>query len=179
MAMISKGYTLWLMPKGEIYNRFADLIKRLGEQYDDPIFEPHVTLLGEILKSEEETIKLTQELVAGQKPFPITLRQIDYQEHHFRTLFVKAEVTESLQDLHNRAKEIFEMDIPPYMPHLSILYGNYQVGLKKKIISEIGKDQTATFDVSSVHLMKGGKIEGWQIIKDFPFPLLSSDPGSE
>lgn len=168
--MISKGYTLWLMPKGEHYNRFADLIKRLAHQHGGPVFEPHVTLLGDVELSELETIERTQQLAQGQKPFPITLRQIDYQDYHFRALFVRAEITKSLLSLHNRAKEIFGMqDIPPYMPHLSLLYGNYPNELKEKIISEIGREQTAQFEVSIVYLIKGGEVKDWQIIKEFPF----------
>ena len=167
--MISKGYTLWLMPKDKIYTKFAQLIKKLGAEYRGPIFEPHVTLLGDIELSESEMIKRTKQLVQGQKTFPVILRQIDYQDFYFRTLFVKAEITKPLQDLHNLAKQIFEKNIPPYMPHLSLLYGNYPVDLKEKIIKEIGKDQTAQFEISSVHLVRGGEVEDWKIIKEFTF----------
>lgn len=168
--MISKGYNLWLMPKGEVYKKFADLIKKLGGEYGGPMFEPHVTLLGDIELPETEMIKRTEQLVKDQKPFPITLRQVDYQEYHFRALFVRAVITKPLLALHERAKKLFGMqDIPPYMPHLSLLYGNYPNGLKEKIISEIGRDQTAQFEVSSMHLIKGGEVEDWRIIKEFPF----------
>lgn len=168
--MISKGYTLWLMPRGEIYDKFAEIIRRLAKKYAAPIFQPHVTLLGDIELPEAEMIKRIEQLVQGQKPFSITLRQIDYQDFYFRTLFVRSEITESLVSLHEKAKKIFGMqDIPPYMPHLSILYGNYLVEVKEKIIQEIGTDQTAQFDVSSVHLVKGGEVEEWQIIKEFTF----------
>lgn len=121
--MVSEGYTLWLMPSGAEYNRFADLIKKLAQQYNAPVFQPHVTLLGEFPQPEKEAMRLTQELVIGQKPFPVKLRQIDYQEYHFRALFVKAVKTPDLVNLHERAKKLFGMEhIPPYMPHLSLLY---------------------------------------------------------
>lgn len=167
--MISKGYTLWLMPKDKIYKKFAKLIKKLGREYGGPIFEPHVTLLGDIELPEEEMVRKTDQLVHGQKPFPITLRQIDYQDFYFRTLFVRAEITEPLQALHNLAKKIFEKEIPPFMPHLSILYGNFPQAVKDEIINKIGKDQTVQFDVSSIHLIKGGEVEEWRIVKEFPF----------
>lgn len=73
-------------------------------------------------------------------------------------------------DLHNKAKEIFNMTkIPPYMPHLSLMYGNYPQALKDKIIQEIGKNQSTQFEVNSVHLVQGGEIKDWQIIKEFSF----------
>lgn len=169
MDFYSKGYALWLMPKGKIYTKFAQIIKKLGQEYGGPIFEPHVTLLGDIELPEEEMIKRTAQLVGGQKPFPITIKQVDYQDFYFRTLFVRADLTESLQALHNKARKIFKKDIPPYMPHLSLLYGNYPVDLKEKIITEIGRDQIAQFEVSGVFLKKAGEIKDWKVIKEFTF----------
>ncbi|MBI3103721.1 2'-5' RNA ligase family protein [Candidatus Daviesbacteria bacterium] len=158
------------MPKGKIYKKFAGLINRLAKQYNAPPFQPHVTLLGGIEQPEEKIIRKTAQLVSGQKPFPVTFRQIDYQDYHFRALFVKAEVTKPLLSLHERAKKIFGMqNIPFYMPHLSLLYGNYPNELKEKIILEIGRDQTTRFDISSVHLVRGGEVEDWKAIKEFTF----------
>lgn len=167
--MISKGFTLWLIPKGEIYKKFADLIKKLGGEYGGPLFKPHVTLLGDIKLSEVEMISKTEKLVKDQKPFPITLRQIDYQEYHFRALFVRAEITDQLLTLHNQAKEIFGIqNIPPYMPHLSLLYGNYPNELKERIISGIGREQPVQWEIDTVYLIKGGKVKEWKIVKEFP-----------
>ena len=167
--MVSEGYTLWLMPGGEEYKRFSNLIKKLAQEYDAPPFQPHVTLLGEFPQSEEEALRLTQTLVSGQKPFPITLRQIDYQEYHFRALFVKADKTDPLVNLHERAKKLFGMEhIPPYMPHLSLLYGNFPVELKEKIIQEISRNQEATFEARSVYFIKGGEVREWKTVKEFP-----------
>lgn len=158
------------MPKEEIDNRFAGLIKKLAKDYGGPVFEPHVTLLGEIEQPEGEVMSKTEKLVSGQKPFPITLRQIGYQDYHFRALFVKAEITSPLLSLHERAKKIFGMqNIPPYMPHLSLLYGNYPAEVKEKIIAEIGREQSAQFEIKSVYLIKGGEVEDWEIIKEFTF----------
>lgn len=170
MSFYSKGYTLWLMPKGQLYEKLKALIKKLANENNGPAFEPHVTLLGGIELSEEEVIKRTTQLVKDQKPFYVTLKQIEYEDFYFRTLFVKAEITEFSQSLHNRAKQIFEKDIPPYMPHLSLLYGNYPVDLKERIITEIDREQRAQFEVSSIFLNKEfGEIKDWKVIKEFPF----------
>lgn len=169
MKFYSKGYTLWLMPKGKIYTKFVQLIKKLGTEYGGPVFEPHVTLLGDIELTEPVMIKRTQQLAKDQKPFMVVLEKIDYEDFFFRTLIVKAKVTEPLQKLHDLAKKIFEMDIPPFMPHMSILYGKYPVAVKEKIIAQIGREQHAQFEIKSVYLIKGGEVKSWKIIKEFPF----------
>ncbi|MDD5415895.1 MAG: 2'-5' RNA ligase family protein [Candidatus Daviesbacteria bacterium] len=167
-----KGYTLWLVPTGEAFEKFNNLIQRLSKQYYAPVFRPHVTLLGEFLQTEEECIEKTKELVKGQKSFTLELGQIYYEDFFFRTLFVKAKITEELQALHDRAKQIFNMtNIPQYMAHLSLLYGTFPVELKEKIIKEIGRDQSAQWEVNKVTLIKGGEVDDWQIVGEFPFKI--------
>lgn len=169
--MKAKGYSLWLMPTGEAYDKFSNLIKRLAKEYNASVFEPHVTLIGEITGSESDILSKVRQLVLAQKSFPITLRTIDYQDFYFRTLFVKAEKTKSLQALYDLACEIFEIkNVSFYMPHLSILYGNFAQKVKEKIIEAIGRDQTTEFTVSSLNVFKtGGEVEFWHKIGEFSF----------
>lgn len=168
--MKSLGHTLWLLPTGTAYDKFENLIKKLAGEYNAPVFQPHITLLGEFMQPQQECIEKTKQLVAGQKPFVVDLQEIGFQDFYFRTLFVYAQKTEPLQNLHNRAKEIFGMpNIPPYMPHLSLLYGIFPQTVKDKIIQEIGKSQFAQFEIKSVFLVNGGEIKNWQIVEEFPF----------
>ncbi len=168
--MKAKGYSLWLMPTGEAYDKLSGLIKRLANEYNAPFFEPHVTLLGEAMQSNEDVLKKAEKLVSGQRPFPITLSTVEYQDFYFRTLFVRAEKTDQLQALHDYAKEVFEMqDIPDYMPHLSLMYGNFPQAVKDKIIETIGRDQAMVFTISAIHLLKtNGEVSAWHKVKEFP-----------
>ncbi|MBU1000721.1 2'-5' RNA ligase family protein [Patescibacteria group bacterium] len=172
--MKSKGYTLWLRPTGEANNKFASIIKKWAKEYRISMFQPHVTLLGELMCSEEnlekDLIEKIKELVSNQKPFKIELEELDYEDHFFRTLFVRAKKTEALLELNAQAKEIFKKkNTPPYMPHLSILYGTFTKALKEELVKEIGKNQSMKFEVSSIHLIKGGRVKDWKIIGEFPF----------
>lgn len=171
--MKAKGYSLWLMPTGKAYDKLSGLIKRLAKEYNAPLFEPHITLLGETMQSEDDVlkrVKRAEQLASGQNPFPITLNSIDYQDFYFRALFVRAEKTDPLQALHDRAKEVFEMqDIPDYMPHLSLMYGNFPQAIKEQIIKDIGRDQATEFTVNSVQIFKtDGEVNAWYRIKELP-----------
>jgi 2'-5' RNA ligase len=170
--MISKGYSLWLMPRGTASRKFKGLVKKLADENNAPIFQPHVTLLGDFMYSEEESIKKTKQLVLGQSPFTIEMEKIDFEDYFFRTLFVRAKKTEKLMALNNRAREVFKVqDQLPFMPHLSLLYGIFPLEKKEQIIKEVGRDQSVIFEVNSVILMKGGEIKDWRIIGEFPFLL--------
>lgn len=169
--MKATGHALWLIPTGEANHKFSNLIRRLSQEYSAPIFQPHVTLVGEAFQSEKELVKKGEQLASGQKPFPITLRAIDYQDFYFRALYVKADKTEQLLAFYNHIIEIFEMqDIPEYMPHLSLLYGNFSQAIKERIIEKIGRDLTTEFTVSSVHLFNiNGEADTWYRVKEIPF----------
>lgn len=165
--MKSKGYTLWLVPTGEVFRKFSNIINKLAKDYDAPVFDPHVTLLGEIMQPEDECIVKTKQLVKNQKPFIVNLEAIGYQDYYWRTLFVYAKKTPNLQNLHERAKKIFDMEVPPYMPHLSLLYGMFPVETKREIIKEIGRQQKASWEVNKVTLVRGGEIKDWKIVAQF------------
>lgn len=171
--MRAKGYSLWLMPTGKVYDKRSNLIKRLAGEHNAPIFEPHVTLISEVMGSENDVLRKVEQLVLGRKSFPITLRTIDYQDFYFRTLFVKADKTEPLQKLHDQACEIFEMkNIPSYMPHLSLLYGNFSQAAKEQIIETIGKNLSARFIVDKIYLFKtDGEVKSWYKVKESLFKI--------
>lgn len=167
--MKGTGYSINILPSGEEYNRFESLILRLAEQYNTPVFAPHVTVLGQATEDEEEAIAGMKKLVANQGPFTVTLEKVDFQDHFFRALFVLAEKTEPLLSLHEKAKKIFGKAADPYMPHLSLLYGDFSSDLKKKIISEIGPLQKSTFEVKNLHLFcTEGEADEWYEVEEFP-----------
>lgn len=169
--MKGAGYSINILPSAEEFNRFVNLIKKLAEKYDAPIFDPHITILGQASDNESTAIKLTEELVTGISPFNITLNKIGYQDYYFRALYVLVEKTEPLLKLHEKAKQLFEkQDIPPYMPHLSLLYGDFPVAIKEKIMQEIGREQPSTFEVKSLYVFKTeGEANSWYSVKEIPF----------
>lgn len=169
--MKATGYSINILPSGNEYNKFNELIKKLAQEYKTLVFDPHITILGQASDNESTAIKLTEELVTGISPFSITLNKIGYQDYYFRALYVLVEKTEPLLKLHEKAKQLFgKQDIPPYIPHLSLLYGDFPVAIKEKIMQEIGREQLSTFEVKSLHVFKTeGEADSWYSVKEIPF----------
>lgn len=175
--MTGTGYSINILPAGEEYNRFETLIIELAEECGAPLFAPHVTVLGQASLDEDSALELMEKLVSNQQPFTLTLNKVDYRDYFFRALYVLAEKTEPLVELHEKAKQIFgKKNVAEYMPHLSLLYGDFKPELKKKIIKEIGKEQPAVFEVNSLHLFRTeGEADEWYPVAEFPFPTPTSE----
>ncbi len=90
-----------------------------------------------------------------------------------RTLYVLAQNPPELSQLYEQSLKVFGRQpspgAPPYMPHLSLMYGDYTVELKKQIISKIGR-QRAGFLAMGIHVIKStGDESTWAKVAFIPF----------
>lgn len=167
--MKTKGYSLWLIPAGNVYKKLFNIINYLVKRYNSPIFEPHVTLLGGISGPEEKVLKKTEKLAFLIKPFKVKLTKISSEQYYLRALFVKAKGTSELLRANEMARKIFRVKSEQkYMPHLSLMYGSFPKPNKQKMIKEINEDLALQFEFTSIHLFKTeGKVNKWHKIKEF------------
>lgn len=92
------GYSIWLMPEGEVFERYNDVIAKVAKENGTPKFEAHVTLLGGIPAEvgDEMVFKKSQELAEGLRPFRITLGGYGMGHVYVQALFLHAETTVAL-----------------------------------------------------------------------------------
>ncbi len=165
----STGYSIWLTPSGDIADELSKMIAQLSHQYATPVFPPHVTLIGNLVGGEKELSSQTQQLAAHIRAFEITLTTVDYLDEYFRCLFLRAAETPALVEANQKARALFhrEQDAK-FMPHLSLLYGNFDVATKKQIVASIGREFDKTFQVNSIHLHStNGEPKDWYRVQDF------------
>lgn len=157
------------MPPEKVYNKLAEIILKLSKNHNSPNFMPHVTLLGSIFSSEKKMFLKTSQLVTFLHPFEIELTKVDYLDEYFRCLFIRAVGTKELIHANLKAREIFNRQRDQkFMPHLSLMYGNFDTKLKEKIIAEIGREFNLKFKIKSIHLISDeGEPEEWFKIKEF------------
>ncbi|GHO41965.1 2'-5' RNA ligase family protein [Ktedonospora formicarum] len=168
--MSLQKYSLWLMPAGATAQKFSELITQLAQRYSSPQFPPHVTLIGSIEAQEDEIVPKAKELASLLHPYHLQLANVDYTDLYYRTLVVRIEASEEVMSAYQRAKSLFpNVTKPEYMPHLSLLYGDFSVETKKEIISMIGESFTDTFEATTLYLYRTqGPVSDWQRIGAFP-----------
>lgn len=164
----SEKYSLWLMPTGQVFEKLSNLVKRLAGKYESSVFEPHVTLIGGISSSKTEMILKTEKLSKAISPYTITLEEVSYSEHYFKALFVRVKNTSAVQETFVKAEQLFPVE-GPYMPHLSLTYGNFPPDIKQQMVIEVGDKFTDEFLVDTLYLYRtdNDKVEDWYRVKEF------------
>lgn len=165
-----KGYSLWLMPAGESYWTLATLINNLSRQFGTPLFEPHVTLLGQLEGDREDVLAKASLLATRLRSFTVRLKAPSFQADYFRSLFFKIERDESLLAARRAAERVFNLPSgeKSYWPHLSLLYGHLPPRTKEQILDRLPPPEKAAFEVRRLHvfLTEGGPQE-WFPIRGF------------
>ena len=168
-----REYSIWIIPPEPFNDRLTQVIARLSKQYSTLSFEPHVTLLGDLLLPEEDMVSKTSQLADLLRPFTLQLTTVSYLSEYFRCLFIKVEETEALMEANRKARTLFQREYDPrFMPHLSLLYGNFTPEKKEAIISEIGRSFQIPFEVRSLHVVLSSSNivpESWRKLAQFPF----------
>ncbi|MBI4019941.1 MAG: hypothetical protein HY367_01300 [Candidatus Aenigmarchaeota archaeon] len=169
--MGEQEYSLWLRPEGKAHERLSGLISDLAEQYNAPRFEPHVTLLGDIAGSYGDTRARAIPLAGMIRPYSIRLTEIGCGDTFFKCVFIRAEQARPVMEANAMARKAFNrVNDPPYMPHLSILYGSYRQETKEEIIRQIGGTFNMEFGVKSICLVSSSDstpIEEWRVMGEF------------
>jgi 2'-5' RNA ligase len=163
-------YHLWVKPHGAAYDVLSRTIHTLARQLDAPVFEPHVTVLGELEGTEEEHVMRGERLARQLAPFRIDLTGAQYGEEYFRSLYMLVEPAPPVMNAHAAAKRIFQRNPErPYMPHLSLLYGVCPPARRAEILSWLRPGVKTSFEPESIVLIRAGSTstKDWEEIGEF------------
>jgi len=167
-----KTYTLWLEPTGRAHELLATTIAHLSQEHGGPLFDPHVTLLGDIAGQEETILQQTEQFANALSPVDVIFTVPAFLDQYFQCVFLRIEETSTLLDAHTRARTVFHKEAaPPYMPHLSLLYGLYPKPLKEQIIGALSTSLSVQFTASVVTLFRveGNSPNDWHKVQTFDF----------
>ncbi len=159
-------YSLWLEPDGNIAYRLQERIQNLSKKYNTPMFEPHVTLLGNLRYGETELIQLTDTLATSLQPLELLLTRADSGDSFYQSIFVRVEKSKELGSARRLACRLFNMDESEvYMPHLSLMYGDMSRKDKERILNLMEREYQMRFTANFVRLVKTeGKPKDWKKI---------------
>jgi 2'-5' RNA ligase len=163
-----KSYSIWLMPENPVKKQIQKKINYLGSDFNGPIFEPHVTLIGGVLGDEKMLIEKTRKISRNIQPFKIIFDDIHYLNEFFRSLFIKIKYNKDLVASRKAASKELGFIEEYYLPHLSLIYGDYTIKQKEKMISSFGS-VSDSFEVNNIYLAHNDELNlKWRVIMSFP-----------
>ena len=163
----TSGYSLWLMPSGDVRDQLSAIIRSLSKAHNTLVFEPHVTLLGGLQEKESGIIARTKKLAEVLQPLTIRLNRIEYGAEYFRCLYYIVEKTTEVLNAYARVCDIFRVSQGQFVPHMSLMYGDIPHAAKEEAAAKI-KLHTNTFTIEHVDLvLTDGTVEDWRKVQRF------------
>lgn len=130
-------YSLWLLPEETINQKYQKIISDIASSYHRQEFKPHITLIKNLELKEEEVLYFTNELIKWLKPTKTKLIEFGFSDRKYRSLYITVLKTQELLKAHDKANKIFEHKEEPFIPHLSIVYGELLLDDKLNIIKNL------------------------------------------
>jgi len=164
------GYHLFLIPPEKERLELQAIITSLATGYDSISFEPHITLLARIEESDEKhLLELTKCLAKEHEPISVVLEGVGIEDAYYRALYYRVRENNALMSMHEHAIGLFKTSASaPYMPHLSLYYGNLPTLHKEAMSSALVPQKSFNFEIDSVHLYRtSGEPHQWVRIGEF------------
>ncbi len=144
---LNMKYSIWLIPSSPTFENIQNCIRTLSEKHNGPIFEPHITILGNIEKDLGSITTTLEKLANNVHVFKLQLGEISISNTYFQSVLIRVRATDTLMRLHQDMKSLLNVESSPFMPHMSLLYGNHDMEVREKIASSI-KLPPETFHVN-------------------------------
>lgn len=168
------GLSLWMCPKGFAEESFGEIIRESAKQFGTSDFIPHVTLLGAL--EGNHLLQKTRELGRRISPYELQVENVSEGNAYFQSIFMKMKTTPQVMQANAIARQIFgdRSSNTDYMPHLSLVYGDFETDEKKKMVEFIEQkmkkaNAPTSFLVDSIQIWSTeGNVEDWHMVESVP-----------
>ena len=173
------GHSLWMCPSGAANQVYSDIIVDVAQELGTFQFIPHITLVAAMLTGEEDVVKRARHLASQLAPYEFELGEISYRNAYFQCVYAKMKLTPDVIAANNLARNVFQerQSDPPYMPHLSMVYGDLSETDKinvviPKIIEKLDRrdsSETQFLPVDSIQVWSTqGDVKEWYLVETIP-----------
>lgn len=172
------GHSLWMVPSGDALEAYGSIIGKTANELGTFHFLPHITLVAALMESEEDVVKKTRELASQLAPYEFVLDDISQKDAYFQCLYATMKKTDDVIHANQVARQVFEekQKDPAYMPHLSLVYGNFTFAEKENIIMpklrqelQSFSPKTYTIPVDAIEVWSTeGDVKEWYLVERLP-----------
>ncbi|KAL6546457.1 hypothetical protein OROMI_022178 [Orobanche minor] len=126
-------YSVWAMPPEELTPLLRKLMDGLRSEFGGPQFEPHVTVVGATSLTESEARDRFHKACEGLEAYSASVEKVATGTFFYQCVFLLLHPTPQVVEASARCcGHLGNENSSPYMPHLSLLYGDLTDEDKKK-----------------------------------------------
>lgn len=126
-------YSVWAIPSEDVGSRVKKLMGGLRSEFGGPQFEPHVTAVGAISLTPDDALQKFRSACDGLKAYSATVERVATGTFFYQCVYLLLHPTAEVMEAGAHCNYHFGYkSSTPYMPHLSILYGDLTDEEKKK-----------------------------------------------
>lgn len=172
------GHSLWVCPTGASRDAYQSIIQNASSSLGTFCFPPHITLVAAMMTSPEDVMERAKILAAKIAPYEFEFESVSQRNAYFQCVYCKMKRTEDVVNANKIAREVFteRKNDPEYMPHLSLVYGDFTEQQKKDTIipsleTQIQQHapQTTTIPVDSIEVWSTqGDASEWYLVETVP-----------
>lgn len=169
------GHSLWMCPSGAASDSWSAVISEKASEIGTFCFPPHITLVAGMLTPVGDVLAQTKLLAAKLRPYVFEFDVVQQSSVYFQCVFAKMKETEEVMAANRAARMVFKerSSDPPYLPHLSLIYGDLNPKLKHahlpQLKTQIRQQVTTTFLVDCIEVWSTqGPVEDWYLVETVP-----------
>jgi hypothetical protein len=161
-------HSLWLLPSEDQLAALRAQVQALARRHEGHVFEPHVTLQGDVPLALDRARALVDRLAAATPPLHWPVRAVEGTEHYFRSLYLRLEAGEVFERLCRTCAQASGTDdgLPPYA-HLSLAYGPTRGdagALQASLTRELGASPLVLDRIALARAGKAVPIAQWSLV---------------
>ena len=151
------AYSLWLIPSEINQKKYlSNLVKNLADKHLGPIFEPHLTILGDVQLELDELSEKVKRVAEKSPVVQLETSSVEYSTTYYQCIFVRVKPTPELMQLYDDLKDALELKKPSvFMPHISLFYGNLSYQERQEVVSSLQID-TQKFTSQTIVITPSG-----------------------
>ncbi|KAJ3671009.1 hypothetical protein LUZ60_008435 [Juncus effusus] len=152
-------YSVWALPPEPARSRLKNLMAGLRAEFGGPEFDPHVTVVGAITLTPDSAVEMIRSAAAGLRPYTARVKSVSSGSFYYQCVYLLVEPTAEVVEASNHCCGHFGyQSSSPYMPHLSLLYGDLSDEEKEKAVKRVEELEKEicglTLEISELALCK-------------------------
>ncbi|KAI4370997.1 hypothetical protein MLD38_019278 [Melastoma candidum] len=126
-------YSVWAVPPEDVSQRLRCLMAGLRAEFGGPEFDPHITVVGLVSLTEEDALSRFRAACEGLKEYEAVVEGVGTGSIYWQCVYLLIKPTEEVVAASDHCCRHFGyLRSSPYMPHLSLVYGDISDEEKKK-----------------------------------------------